>query len=285
MLMILVTGATGNVGRHVVSQLLASGEAVRALTRDPEAAGLADGVEVAGGNLFDTDTDTVKAVLDGVDRVFLVWPAMTSAAAPDLVAAIAEHARRIVYLSSSSVSDEPGGPTDPITTFHSEIEQIIQRSRLEWTFLRAGGFASNTLGWAAEIRANGVVSWPYGAAGRSLIHERDIAAVAVRALTEEGHAGAKYVLTGPQTLTQIEQVRTIGEVIGRPVRWEEVAPSAAREQMLAAGWPADAADGALTAWAGLVTHPESVTSTVADVTGSPAHTFREWAVDHADAFG
>jgi uncharacterized protein YbjT (DUF2867 family) len=152
--------------------------------------------------------------------------------------------------------------------------------------------------WAPQVRADGVVRWPYGAAARSLIHERDIAAVAVRALTEEGHVGAKYVLTGPQALTQIEQVRIIGEVIGRPLRYDEIAPKAARQQLLTS-WglppvvarllPANAlprrmADGALDTWAKMVTEPERVLPTVEEVTGVAARTFREWATDHASDF-
>jgi uncharacterized protein YbjT (DUF2867 family) len=128
------------------------------------------------------------------------------------------------------------------------------------------------------------VRWPYGAAARSLIHERDIAAVAVRALTEDGHAGAQYVLTGPQVLTQVEQVRTIGEVIGRPLRWEEISREAARQQLLAAWGDSSFVDRALAAWAEMVTEPEPVTPTVEEITGAPARTFREWAIDHADAF-
>jgi uncharacterized protein YbjT (DUF2867 family) len=280
--MILVTGATGNVGRHVVSQLLEAGEDFRALTRNPEGADLPADANVVRGDLL--DPSTLEAPLTGVDTVFLVWPAPTAEAATDVVAAVAKHARRIVYLSSASVPDELTEQTSTIIRFHTEIERIIERSGLEWTMLRAGGFATNTLGWADQIRTDSVVRWPYGAATRSLVHERDLAAVATRALTEDGHTGAKYVLTGPQTLTQSEQVRIIGEAIGRPVRWEDVDPSAARDQLIAGGWPAAAADGALRAWAEMVTHPESVTSTVADITGAPAHTFREWATDHADAF-
>lgn len=126
--------------------------------------------------------------------------------------------------------------------------------------------------------------WPYGEAARSLIHERDIAAVAVRVLTEDGHGGEKYVLTGPEALTQVEQVRAIGEAIGRSLRFEEISPEAARKQMLAGGWPPSLADGALDYWAKLVMEPEPVTHVVEEVTGAPARTFGQWALDHADDF-
>jgi uncharacterized protein YbjT (DUF2867 family) len=200
----------------------------------------------------------------------------------EAVDVIAAHARRVVFLSSMSVRDVPEEQADP--PFHAEIEELLRRSGVEWTFLRAGGFAANTLGWADQIRRDGVVRWPYGAAARSLIHERDIATVAVQALTETGHAGAKYVLTGPQVLTQTEQVRIIGEVIGRPVRWTDLPPDEARRQLLADGWPPAFADHALEYWAGLETEPEPVTTTVAEITGGPALTFREWATDHAADF-
>ncbi|MEV7008813.1 NAD(P)H-binding protein [Streptosporangium sp. NPDC051022] len=280
--MILVTGATGNVGRSLVSQLRNAGVAVRALARTPESAALPDGVEAVRGDL--TAPDTLEAALDGIDAVFLVWPALSAETAPPVLDVIARHARRIVYLSAHGVPDEPGREVDPIIGFHSAVERSIEGTGLEWTFLRAGGFAANTLGWAAQIRADGVVRWPYGEAARSLVHEHDIAAVAVRALTEDGHAGAKYHLTGPEVLTQAEQVRVIGEVIGRPLRWEEISRETARERMLAEGWPAAFADGALDAWAGLVARPEVVSPAVEKLTGTPARTFREWAADHADAF-
>jgi uncharacterized protein YbjT (DUF2867 family) len=276
---ILVTGATGNVGRQVVSQLRATGVAVRALVRNPATTNLPDGVEVARGDL--TDPGTLDTALDGVESVFLLWPLLTAEAAPAALDVVAKHARRVVYLSSASVHDD----RDPRTNgFWGEIEYLIEQSGPAWTFLRAGGFATNTLEWADQIRAEGVVRWPYGRAARSLIHERDIAAVAVRALTRDGHVAAKYVLTGPEAVTQAEQVRIIGEVIGRPVRWEELSPEVARQQLLGAWGDPGFVDGALGYWATLVTEPEQVTRTVEEVTGVRARTFREWAIDHADDF-
>jgi uncharacterized protein YbjT (DUF2867 family) len=276
---ILVTGATGNVGRHVVAQLRAAGAAVRALVRNPAAADVPDGVEVVRGDL--TDPDTLHTALDGVESVFLLWPLTTAERAAACLNVVAKHARRVVYLSAMSVRDD----REPRANgFWGEIEHLIEQSGLEWTFLRVGGFATNTLGWADQIRAEGVVRWPYGRAARSLIHERDIAAVAVRALTEDGHVGAKYVLTGPEAVTQAEQVRIIGEVIGRAVRWDELSPEAARQQLLAAWGDPGFVDGALGYWATLVSEPEWVTRAVEEVTGVRARTFREWAIDHVDDF-
>jgi uncharacterized protein YbjT (DUF2867 family) len=279
---ILLTGATGNVGRQVVSQLLGTGAAVRALTRNPDSAGLPDGVDVMRADL--SVPYTLDECLNGVDAVFLVWPGLTADLAPAALDAV-NHARRIVFLSSLTVREDLEQQTDPITAFHADIEHLIEQSGREWTFLRCGMFATNTLGWARQIRAGGVVREPFGAAARSPIHERDIAAVGVRALTRDGHGAAKYVLTGPQSLTTVEQVDTIAEAIGRPLRYEEISPEVARQQMLTQGWPPSFVDGALNYWAKCVTEPEPVSFTVEEVTGAPARTFREWAIDHAHDFG
>jgi uncharacterized protein YbjT (DUF2867 family) len=122
------------------------------------------------------------------------------------------------------------------------------------------------------------VRWVHGRAARSLIHERDIAAVAVQALTERGHHGQRYVLTGPQAVTQIAQVHAIGTAIARALRWEEVSPGQIAGQL--AGIPSSA----LETWASFAREPEVVTPTVEQVTGAPALSFAQWARDHADDF-
>jgi uncharacterized protein YbjT (DUF2867 family) len=164
----------------------------------------------------------------------------------------------------------------------AEIERVIKASGLRWTFLRPGMFAANALTWwAPRIRTGDAVRWPYGDAPTAPIHERDIAAVAVRALLEEGHDGAEYVLTGPQSLSQREQVITIGEVIGRPLRFEELSPEEARREL---PFPAPALNMLLNAWSAALGQPALVTSTVAEITGRPARTFRDWVADHAEEF-
>lgn len=285
--MILVTGATGKTGGQAVSQLLDAGVAVRALTRDPASAALPEGAEVVRGDL--ADPATLDDALEGVESVFLVWPTLSADhAAPATIKAIAGHARRIVYVSARGVPDPaPGAPEgDPgsILGSHALVERLIERSGMEWTFLRPGGFAANTLMWASQIRDTGTVRWIHGAASRALIHERDIASVGVSALTGTGHAGARYVLSGPEPLTQIEQVTAIGEAIGRPVRWEELSPETALRGLLDQGWPPAAAKGMIDAHGQMVAFPESATSTVEELTGRPATPFRQWAADHADDF-
>ncbi|MFH8371248.1 SDR family oxidoreductase [Streptomyces sp. NPDC018031] len=273
---ILVTGATGNVGRHIVSALAAAGHRVRALVRDPHRASLPAGVEAVRGDL--TDPGSIEAALHGVTSVFLMWPGLP--VSPRVVELIAEHAERVVYLSAD-VTDLRDGERPVV--FHQEIERLIRNTGLSWTFVRAIDFAGNTLGWADQIR-RGVVRLPYGQAARSLIHERDIADVAVRALTTGGHERAAYVITGPESIPQAELVRIIGEVTGRDVRWEELPAEVAREQLAAAWASAEFADARLRAWAGFVDTPERVTDTVERLLGRPARTFRSWAEDHADDF-
>lgn len=281
---ILVTGATGNVGRHVVTQLAEAGLDVRALVRDPERARLPERVEVVRGDLM--APETVEPALHGVDSVFLLWPGHPTGPAAGVVAAAARHARRIVYVSAY---DPAEGATGDVTEnaaptlFHHEVERLIRHSGLSWTFLRVSGFAVNTLGWADQVR-KGVVRWPFGDAARALIHERDIAAVAVHALTSAGHGGATYKISGPGLLTQAEQVRVIGEVVGREVRWEEQPAEETRAALLPLWGDAGFVDAALKGWASFVTRPEEVTDTVEKLLGRPALTFRQWAEEHADDF-
>lgn len=273
--MIIVTGATGRVGRHVVARLAEAGAAVRAVVRDPATAGMPEGVEVVQGDL--TRPETLEPHLVGADSVFLVWPWFTAEGAPAVIDMVARRARHVVYLSAEAAAADP-------ESSWAVLERRIERSGAAWTFLRPTGFAKNTLGWADQIRTDGVVRQPYGAAARSLIDERDIAAVAVRALTEDGHEGRTYVLTGPEAVTQAEQARLIGEAVGRPVRFEELARKDFRPILVEAFGGEAIADSALDTWAGFVATPERVTGTVRDVTGVPARPFRQWAADHADEF-
>ncbi|MGH8967145.1 MAG: NAD(P)H-binding protein, partial [Actinomycetes bacterium] len=280
--MILVTGATGNVGRHVTNGLSAAGVDVRALTRSPETAALPPGVDVVPGD--HSHLDDLERSLTDVESVFLVWPFHSTGAATAVVETIARHARRVVLLSSIAVRDDVREQTDPIGALHAGLEEPIRRSSLEWCFLRPGGFAANTLAWAPEIRAEGVVRDAHGAASMPLLHERDIAEIAVRALTENDHAGRTHVLTGPEVLSQADYVRTIGEVIGRPVQWKEITPGEARGKRIEQGLPASFVDFILDGYAAMVNDPAPVTTTFKEITGVPPRSFREWATEHASDF-
>lgn len=279
---ILVIGGTGTVGRQVLSRLADAGVQVRAMARNPGVARLPPQVEVVRGDL--TLAETLDGCLHGIDTVFLVWTAPAAAVAPALER-IAKHARRIVFLSAPIKTAHPlFQQPNPLREMTERIERLIETSGLQWTFLRPGMFAANALSWwAPQIRAGDVVRWPYLAAPTAPIDERDIAAVAVRALCEDGHAGAEYVLTGPQSLSQFEQVSTIGYTIGRSLRIEEISPDEARRELLTIG-PLPAVNMLLQAWAAAIGQPAHVTSTVAEIMGAPPKTFLDWAADNAAEF-
>jgi uncharacterized protein YbjT (DUF2867 family) len=280
---ILVIGGTGTVGRQVVDQLRATGARFRAVTRSPDTAGFASDVEVARADL--TVPDTLDRCLEDVDTVFLVWVA-PAAAAPAALERIAKHARRIVFLTAPLKTPHPFfQQPNPARDLAARIERLIETSGLEWTFLRAGMFAANARHfWGRQVRTGDVVRWPYLDAPTAPTDERDLAAVAVRALCEDGHAGAEYVVTGPESLTQAQQVHTIGRAIGRLLRVEEISPDDARVELLPVLGSPTFVNMLLDAWAAALGQPAFVTSTCADVTGSPPRTFFEWATDHAAEF-
>ncbi|MEU7324476.1 NAD(P)H-binding protein [Streptomyces griseoviridis] len=281
----LVIGATGNVGPNVVRQLIGEGVTTRALLLpdDPRAGRLpAEGVEIFHGDL--ADPDSLLPALEGVDAVLLMWPFFTLdvETAPAVLAHIERHARRVVFVSSIGVHI---GYEHADNNCHAYLEQLIEKTGLAWTFLQTTGFTANArLSYAAQIKATGVVRSPYGAAARSSIHEEDVAAVAVRALTGGDLAGRRLVVTGPEVLTQVEQVRIIGELIGRELSWQDVPAEAALNAMVGAGWPPAYASGALDYFSQLTEEPELVTTTVEEVIGRPPRTFREWAAEFADDF-
>jgi uncharacterized protein YbjT (DUF2867 family) len=167
---------------------------------------------------------------------------------------------------------------------HADIERLIAAAGLESTIIRPGMFASNVVfWWAAPIRASGVVRWPYGAAETAPVDDRDVAAVAARTLYQDGHAGGDYVLTGPESLSQAEQVRIIGDVLGRRIKFEELSPDEFRSET-EGSWPRPVVDMLLAAWGATMGMPAFITSTVFDILGSPPRSFRRWAADHASAF-
>jgi len=279
---VLVTGATGRVGRVVVDRLVDAGVPVRALTRRPEAAAamLPGNVEVVAGDL--TVPESLDAALRGVGAVFLVWT-VPPATAPAVIGRLAAHAQRVVFLSSPHQTPHPFfQQPNPMAVLHAGIERLIADAGLESVIIRPGMFASNSVAWWAAAIRGGVVRWPYGAAETAPVDDRDVAAVAARTLYEDGHAGGDYVLTGPDSLSQAAQVRIIGDVLGRPVRFEELSPDEFRSET-AGSWPRPVVDMLLDAWAATTGRPAFVSSAVADILGS-ARTFRHWATDHAAAF-
>ncbi|MFG2507072.1 NAD(P)H-binding protein [Streptomyces rubiginosohelvolus] len=279
--MILVTGATGAVGREVAGLLAAAGP-VRILARRPERLTVrGNGVEVVEGAYG--DRPALDRALEGVSSVFLVTNSPTD---PDdervAGAAAAAGVRHLVKLSMMAV--EEAGADDFITRWQRRNEETIRASGVPWTFVRPRTFMSNTLSWAPGIRSAGVVRALYGDAPVACVDPRDVAAVAVAALTGAGHEGRTYAVSGPEAITAREQTAQLSRVLGRPLRFEELGLDAARKALLAK-YPRPAAEAFLeSAERQRAGAKAAVVPTVEELTGCQARPYRTWAADHADAF-
>ena len=278
---ILITGATGAVGRHVVDELLATGADVRAVTRDPAKAALPAGADVVRADLADASTLT-PALFDGVDAAF-AFPTDHQLNA-FLDAATAAGVDRFVVLSSLAVSTEFTRDIGSASQVHHlAIENAVTSRTARWTMLRPGTFANNLLSWAYPITSAGRVTAPYIHSAQTPIHEADVAAVAALALTQPGHEGNVYELTGPQSLTKIEQVAAISAAIDREIAIDEITPEQFSDEV-SRFIPADVIKMLLNYWSDTVNAPDIPKSTVADLTGHPGRTLAQWALDHKDAF-
>ncbi|MFF5210554.1 NAD(P)H-binding protein [Streptosporangium sp. NPDC000396] len=270
---ILVTGATGTVGRHVVDTLLQAGQRVRALTRNPAAAGLPEGVEVVAGDL--ADPATLNAAFDGVTGVHLInfsgddyTPLQSGKEIVEL--AVQSGVRRVTVL---------GGRAD------GPLEQALAASDLEWTLLNPVEFMSNTLKWWAEtIRAEGVIREPFGGRLSAMIHEADIAAVAATVLVEGGHGGKTYTLTGPEAMTTTEKVRILGAAVGKEIGFVELSEEQARAKWRGEGMGDELVEFLIDALGNTPELGYTVVSTVREITGRAPRTFAQWAAENADAF-
>ncbi|MFI7415642.1 NmrA family NAD(P)-binding protein [Streptomyces sp. NPDC049627] len=270
---ILVTGATGNLGRHVVERLRQTGQTVRALTRAPaEATGLPDDVEVVGGDL--TKPQTLAAALDGVSALHLIGttghdhaPLRTG---PQIMAMAAEAGvRRMTVLA---VGEE------------GELEQAVRDSGLEWTFIWPIDFMSNALRWAEAIRDTAEVREPYAHRRTASADERDVADVVATVLAGGGHAGRRFIVSGPEALTPADKVSAIARATGREIRFTELTDDQARRQWRAEGWPEEGIEFMLHMWATVPETVARVTSAVEEVVGRSPRTFAQWAAAHADVF-
>ncbi len=279
--MILITGATGTVGSGVVRLLAARGERIRALTREPARASVPAGVQVVRGDFG--DRDSLETAADGVTALFLLSAPGPSLAAHDLAmlaAARTAGVRRVVKLSAIGTGEGRVG------SWHLPGERAVRESGLEWTLLRPSAFASNTLGWAAQIRTGEPVPNLMGTGAQGVIDPRDVAEVAVRALTTADLTGEVRTLTGPEPLSVPDQAARLEKVLGRTVTCVDVPLDTARRQMLAAGTdPAFAdvvIDGAGYVHAG---RNATITDDVEWILGRPPGNFDAWARDHRAAFG
>lgn len=277
--MFLVTGASGRTGAEVTRQLLHHDHQVRVLVRRPEAA--PDGVEVAVGDY--ARPETIAAALDGIDGVFLLWSTGQDQTAQQVVDLLAR-VDRVVYLSARGADvDGDDDQVGPILASHRRIERLLTAARTRTTFIRGGGFASNTLEWAAGIRDEGVVRAPFGGIPRPLVHERDLAEVAVIALTRP--ADRVYTITGPETVTGEQQVQAISAAIGRELRLEPLDRQAAIARLTHQGTDGATATSMVDTWQSMINNPEQPTGDFAELTGHPGTPFTRWALDHAGDFG
>jgi uncharacterized protein YbjT (DUF2867 family) len=281
--MLLITGGTGNVGRELVGELDRTGAKVRVLVRDPaRATGLPERAERAIGDL--DRPETLPPAFAGVDRLFLLTPGIgLDHTAHAVAAAEAAGVRHIVHLSSFNVL---GDPMPAMGRWHHDREEMIRAARIPATFLRPGGFMTNALDWLPTIHAGGFVLDPVGPGRYAPIDPADIAAVAALALTEDGHEGEQYVLTGEETFTVTEQVQILAAAIGRDLK---VSPVATAEEAVRSRFP----NGAPPALAAAITDGFNVmradkigfrTDTVRRLLGRHPKTFADWCSHNAYRF-
>jgi uncharacterized protein YbjT (DUF2867 family) len=278
--MILITGATGTVGREVVNLLLAEGLDVLAVSRNPTKAALPSNAHVIAAD--PSRPQTLAAAFSGVEAVLLSPRALAGAARELVTMAASCGVRRAVVLSALTV--QYGGGLQRFADEFRAIEDVVKASGLHWTVLRSADYASNAKAWMPQVHAGHFVRGAYGDARTSTVHEWDVAAVAARALIDSTHAGQTHVLTGPQSLTQRDKVHAIGQAIGRDLTWQEVPADQIRQAMLARGLPADVPDRMLGYLADCVARPAPTSDGVKQVLGRPALTFQEWASEHAAEF-
>ncbi|GGV66380.1 nucleotide-diphosphate-sugar epimerase [Streptomyces longisporoflavus] len=278
--MYLITGATGSIGRPLVEALLADGKAVRAISRNPSAAGLPAGTEVVQGDARKPGPH----LLDGITALFVHPRAVGEEAAGKLVTAAAEQGvRRVVVMSAINVDEElDHQPSRYNGDRNKEVEQAVVRGPLPWVSVRPTSFALNTLTmWAGQIRAGNVVRGPYAGFAEALVHEKDVAETIARALRDEAFTGRYVPVSGPHNLTHSEAVATIGRAIGRPLRYEEIPAEAAAQGMIRSGGLPEPFVRALMA---RYERGEKTPARATSATGAPGRTFAQWATEHATDF-
>ena len=285
--MLLVTGATGTIGRPLIDVLVNEGAKVRIITHSSQAAGLPAEVEVVEGDL--SRPDTIAPHLEGVTALFLHSRAVGLAAGELLGLARQRGVQRVVALSATNVDDPPDQqPSRYQGDRNKEVEDAAVASGLAWVSLRASSFAANTLrAWGAQLRAGDFVRYPYASFAEALLHERDLAAVAARALRSDdlvARRGRRLELTGPRSLTHRRLVTITGEVLGRSLRYQELPPEVVKQNMIQHGLPEAFVDALLARYAREVGQAAPVTGEVERILDRPARTYAEWVADHADAF-
>lgn len=279
--MILITGATGNIGRELIPLLLETGQPIRVFVRDERKVAYVDErVERVVGDL--DKAETFVPAVKGVERIFLVTYE-TQQDINVIEAAKRAGVRHIVKLSTLEATDHK----IQVGKWHYEREDLIRASGLDWTFLRPGMFMSNSIEWWAEsIKGQGSVFFPGGKKGKvAPVDPRDVARVAAAALTEPGHDGQAYELTGSKLFTIGEMVQVISDVLGKPIQYVDIPPIAAKLFMLKTGMDKTLVNALMEMLRSLRKNEGAIiTDTVQRVTGLPPRTFEDWCREHIKAF-
>jgi uncharacterized protein YbjT (DUF2867 family) len=277
--MILVTGATGNVGRELVRTLAAKGVAVRALSR-PAAGGtprLPDGVQAVPGDL--NDPASLDPALDGADGLFLL-PGYADM--PGILARARQaDVKHVVQLSGMS-ADSPD-MANAITRYMADSERAVRDCGIAWSIIRPAAFMTNAFRWLPRLRAGDVVRLPFAAVRTATIDPADIAEVAALALITRHHEGRIYPVSGPHSLTPADQIAILGRALGRTLRFEAQPDDEARTEM-SKSMPAPYVDALFRFYVDGTLDESKVLPTVQAVTGRPPHTFGQWAASHAGDF-
>ncbi|TDD47071.1 NAD-dependent epimerase/dehydratase family protein [Kribbella antibiotica] len=278
--MIVITGATGNIGRPLTQTLAAAGHQVTAVSRRPAEAPYGGRHVVADLS----DASSLKPVFAGAKALFLLLSGDLhgpDANPADVVELAASNGlRRIVLLSSQGVSTRPN---DPTRLTMRALEDVVRGSGLDWTILRPGGFASNALWWAGSVRTQRVVAAPFGDTGTPIIDPADIAAVAAASLVDDQHAGATYDLTGPEIITPRQQAAALATALGTEVRFHELTRAEAKAGMSQA-MPPELADDTLDILGAPTPAELRVSPDVQRVLGRTPNTFATWATHNLPAF-
>jgi uncharacterized protein YbjT (DUF2867 family) len=279
MRMILVFGATGNVGGAVTHELAAAGTPVRAVVRDPQAAraNLPPAVEAVAGDLG--DADTLRPALAGADGAFLLSGyAGTDALVPEMPEA---GVQRVALLSSSAAPT--GNMSNAVARYHLLSEQAVRESGLGWTFLRPNSFMTNTLQWIPQLREGDLVRAAFPDVAISTIDPADVGAVAARALLSGELDGQSLRLSGPEALRPADRARILGEALGRDLRFEAIPDDVARKEM-SESMPAEYVDAFFSFFVDGTIDETTVHPTVREVLGREPRPFVEWVAANAGRF-